>query len=99
MSQQSLQKEVERGAAAKALLSTPVYIDAWERMRSILHEQWESLPTSDQARSHEIKLMLGLLVDLRTVFELAVTDGEAARNRLDELNGRKVLSPKQWMGR
>lgn len=95
----SLQKEIERGAAAKALLETPIYTDAWKRMRDLLHEQWEGLPTSDQARAHEIKLMLGLLVDLQTVFELAVTDGEAARQKIEELNPRKVLSPRQWMGR
>ena len=95
----NLAHEVERGAAARALLETPIYVDAWERMRSMLHEQWESLPTNDQARAHEIKLMLGLLVDLRTVFELAVTEGDIARAKLDELNKTKILSPKQWMGR
>lgn len=95
----TLQKDVERGAAAQALLQSPVYQEAWAEIRSAIHEKWESLGMSDQAKAQELKMLLGLLIDLQTIFETTVSNGNRARDELDRINERRVLSPKQWMNR
>lgn len=94
-----LPRQVERGAAAHALLQSPIYQEAWAEIRAAIHEKWEGLAMNEYAQAQELKLLLGLLTDLQTVFESVVSDGNRARDELDRINERRVISPKQWMGR
>lgn len=94
----NLPELVSRGAEAKALLDNPVFVRAFENVRTAIHEQWEASPIRDDKGQHELRLMLKLLNDLKGVIELAVTDGKLAGQELERLN-KNVLTPRQWMGR
>jgi hypothetical protein len=90
--------DVTRGAKAQALLQNEIYQDAWKNVRNAIHEKWELSPVRDLEGQQQLHLMLKLLNDLQSVFELAVTDGKEARRRLDDLH-KPILTPKQWMNR
>lgn len=94
----NLPEEISRGAEAKALLDSPPFVRAFENVRNAIHEQWEASPIRDSQGQHELRLMLKLLNDLKGVIELAVHDGNVARQELERLN-KQVISPRQWMGR
>jgi hypothetical protein len=94
----TLEDDMTRGAKAQALLQNPLFVEAFESVSQAIHDQWANCPVRDRDGAHELRLMLKLLNDVRSVFELAVSDGKEARRRLDELN-KPVLTPKQWMNR
>jgi hypothetical protein len=94
----TLEDQMTRGAKAQALLQNPLFVEAFESVSNAIHDQWANCPIRDRDGAHELRLMLKLLNDVRSVFELAVSDGKEARRRLDELN-KPVLTPKQWMNR
>jgi hypothetical protein len=94
----TLEDQMTRGAKAQALLQNPLFVEAFESVSNAIHDQWANCPVRDRDGAHELRLMLKLLNDVRSVFELAVSDGKEARRRLDELN-KPVLTPKQWMNR
>jgi hypothetical protein len=94
----NLPDQVSRGAEAQALLQNPFVQQAFKAVADAIHEQWANAPIRDVEGAHELKLMLKLLTDVQTVFELAVHDGRMASEELKRLNS-KVLSPKQWMNR
>jgi hypothetical protein len=94
----NLPEQVARGAEAHALLENPFVQEAFASVQAAIIEQWTNAPLRDREGAHELKLMLKLLNDLKSVFELAVHDGREAGRELDRLNS-KTLSPRQWMNR
>jgi hypothetical protein len=90
--------DITRGAKAQALLQNPLFAEGFESVEKAIHEQWSACPIRDRDGAHELRLMLKLLHDVRSVFELAVQDGKLAADELRRLN-EKVLTPKQWMNR
>lgn len=94
----SLTTDIERANRAKQLLDDPMLTEAFESVRTAIHNLWEETPLRDAQGAHELRLMLKLLGDLRAVFEIALADGELAAMKLKEINSH-VLSPAQWSGR
>ncbi len=95
-----LEKDVERGNRAAALLRDPALLDAFEGVASAIHERWAATPVRDREGAHELHLMLKLLNDLKSVLETAVTEGNAALREIEfQKTKPKVLSPAQWSGR
>jgi hypothetical protein len=93
----SLPKDVERGSRAQTLLTDPLFSEAFENVRTAIHEKWEACPLRDRDGAHELRLMLKLLGDVRAVLESTIVDGKVASAELERLN-RRVLSPAQWKG-
>lgn len=93
----SLTADVDRGAAALALLQNPLFQEAWRLVANGIHEKWEQTPIRDMEGQQLLKLQLKCLHDIKSVFELAVTDGNAAARELQRLNEDKPLSPRQWI--
>ena len=91
----SLEGDLSRGAKAEQLLNNPIFQEAFESVSKSIHELWETSPLRDREGAHELRLMLKLLGDLKSVFELAVTDGKVAQEELKRLNSN-VLTPAQW---
>lgn len=94
----NLPEQIERGNHAKRLLQDPLLSEAFENVSQAIHEQWAACPLRDREGAHELRLMLKLLGDVKTVLEGALADGKVAAAELDRIN-RKVLSPAQWSGR
>ncbi len=94
----TLQKDVERGARANALLEDPLLKEAFQSVEQAIHEKWAECPLRDKEGAHGLRLMLKLLGDVRAVLESTVADGKVAAAELERLN-RRVLSPAQWSGR
>jgi hypothetical protein len=94
----NLPEQVSRGAEAQSLLQHPFVQDAFKAVETAIHEQWANCPVRDVEGQHELRLMLKLVQDVKSVFELAVHDGRMASEELKRLN-TKILSPKQWMNR
>jgi hypothetical protein len=93
----SIEHDISRGARAEQLLNDPLLQEAFTSVRNGIVETWEAAPLRDTQGAHELKLMLKLLGDLRTVLEMTVADGKMAAVKLKELNSR-VISPAQWSG-
>lgn len=95
----SLIEETQRGARAARLIADEAFRDAFDAVRNGIIERWEACPVRDKEGAHELKLMLKLLGDVKSVLEATIEDGKIASQKLDELNGRRVLTPKEWTGR
>jgi hypothetical protein len=94
----NLEKDVDRGSRAAALLRDPMLLEAFDGVASAIHEKWASCPVRDREGAHELHLMLKLLNDLKSVLETAVTEGNHALKEI-EFQKKKVLTPAQWSGR
>jgi hypothetical protein len=94
----NLEKDVDRGSRAAALLRDPMLLEAFDGVASAIHEKWASCPVRDREGAHELHLMLKLLTDLKSVLETAVTEGNHALKEI-EFQKKKVLTPAQWSGR
>lgn len=97
----SLQEQLDRGIKAERLLADPLLQEAFKSVSDAIHQTWEDAPLRDTQAAHELKLMLKLLGDVKSVFERSVEDGKLAAIELKELNRRVLspLSPAQWSGR
>ncbi len=94
----TLADQVERGQQAAALLKNTMLAEAFDGVAKEIHERWESCPVRDHEGAHELKLMLKLLIDVKSMLELAISDGSAALKEI-EFREKKILSPAQWSGR
>jgi hypothetical protein len=93
----TLESQVDRGVRAERILNDPLVIDAFQVVAASLHAAWEAAPIRDKEGQHELKLMLKLLTDVKSYFDLALSDGQLAaaeiRSREESKQG---YSPAQW---
>jgi len=94
----TLEYDMKRGADAARVLAEPVFQDAFSAVELAIHDLWAQSPVRDHEGQQQLRLMLKLLGDVKSVLETALEDGKAASRKLDELN-RRVLTPAQWSGR
>jgi len=85
----TLEADRERGQKAQKLLDDPILREAFDQVHQVIVEQWENAPIRDKEGAHELKLMLTLLRDVRSVLERAITDGKIAASELEALNRRE----------
>lgn len=79
--------EIERGARARALLDSPVYLEALKAVRDGIYEQWAKSPIRDIEGQTSLRLMLKLLDDLEGNINRVATTGKlAAAQREHELS-------------
>ena len=93
----TLEAQVDRGVHAQRLLNDPLVVEAFEAVRASLVAAWEAAPIRDKEGQHELKLMLKLLADVRSYFDLAISDGQLAADEIQlREQGKKAYSPAQW---
>lgn len=93
----SLEKDIERAQHAKRLLADPLIQGAFVTLAQTLHEAWERCPIRDREGQHELRLMLELLGQLKSYFDLAISDGELAAQTIKAReDSKKGYSPAQW---
>lgn len=93
----SLESDVERGMQAQRLLKDPMVVEAFQTVAKTLHEAWERCPVRDREGQHELRLMLELLSQLKSFFDLALSDGELAAQTIHAREeSKKGYSPAQW---
>jgi hypothetical protein len=94
----NLTKDVERGNHAARLAADPLLQEAFQIVRTAIHEQWEASPLRDVDGQVALRAMLNHLRDVQAVLEVAIADGKAAVEELNRRN-RKVLTPKEFFNR
>jgi hypothetical protein len=95
----SLAHDVKRGNDAARILAEPVFQDAWKSVEQAIHDKWAESPIRDIEGQQQLRLMLKLLGDVKSVLESVLSDGKVAAAEIERLNSRRVLSPAQWSGR
>ena len=93
----SLDTDLERGAQAARILSSPIFDDAFKSVEQAIHDLWSVCPTRDREGAHELLLKLKALHDVRQALEAAVEDAKSAKAEL-ERQRRQELSPREWKG-
>lgn len=73
---------LDRAGKAKALLSTPLLIEARELIRTAILSKWEKAPVRDQEGREYLFLQLKALNDVWAVLEQAVADGKVAEHSI-----------------
>lgn len=92
----SVTEDLERGAQAARILSSPIFQEAFSSVEAAIHDLWAVCPIRDLEGQQTLRLQLQLLKDVHAVLATALENGQAAKEQLEERN-RRVLSPKQWM--
>ena len=93
----SLETDIERAQQAERLVRDPLINEAFESVALALHAAWEACPIRDREGQHELKLQLKLLRDVRSYFDLAISDGQLAAQTIQAReNSKKGYSPAEW---
>lgn len=93
----NLNEELERGAQAARIVSSPIYRDAFKSVEQAIHDLWADCPIRDREGAHELRLQLQLLRDVEAVLTAAIENGQVAKDELERRN-RRVISPLEWKG-
>jgi hypothetical protein len=93
----SLDEDLERGAQAARIVSSPIFDTAFKSVEQSIHDAWSVCPVRDREGAHELRLMLKLLGDVRAVLETCIEDGQSAKAEIERLQ-RKELSPRDFKG-
>lgn len=93
----SINEDLERGAQAARILSSPIFDEAFKAVEQAIHDLWSVCPTRDREGAHELLLKLKALQDVRQALESAIEDGKAAKVELEHRQ-RKEISPREWKG-
>jgi hypothetical protein len=95
----TLEEQLERGARAARILNDSLFSEAFESVEKAIHDRWAESPIRDIEGQQQLRLMLKLLGDVRSVLETCVSDGKHAKQEIDRKTAPQVLSPRQWAGR
>ena len=79
-----LSVEIGRGARAKAVLDSDIYIEAFDSVRKAIFDKWESCPIRDKDGQHELKIMLKLLKDVDGYLRQVADTGKMASIQLEQ---------------
>jgi hypothetical protein len=73
--------DFDRPAKAKALLESPLFIEAFSTVEKAIHDKWAETPTSRHEELHELRLMLSALKNVRKSVEAVAAEGKTQLHR------------------
>lgn len=80
----SIEREIDRGAKAKALLNDPLYREAVDKVRQGILDRFSNAPLADKEGIYTLRLMLKVLNDIEgNITEVAQT-GKLAEIQLEQ---------------
>lgn len=82
---------IRRAERAQAMITDPLFAEAWAEIAAELEEQWRTSPARDADGRERIWIMRRLLDKLRMVFVGHVEDGKIARANLAALEKARHL--------
>lgn len=82
MSEDKLHQDRQRGFAAKTVLDSQAFQDAYKAVRDAIVDAWDQCPIRDREGAHELKLMLKIHKDIEGHLRKAVENGEFAAKEL-----------------
>lgn len=87
---------IKRGIEAERILTSPVWLDVWEKMEQAIIDGWKDAPMRDSEGMAELKRMHNTLKSLKANLESAVFDG-----KIEKANQEKSVVHKvhDWLGR
>lgn len=77
-----LRRQSERGIRADALLNNELLQEAFEKIESVLMDEWRSTNSEDGQRREDVWRSHKLLQNLKGYLKKVVTDGSAANKQL-----------------
>jgi hypothetical protein len=85
----SLEQEALRGKQAQEILENPIYLDAYQSVRTEILRSWEH--SRDAADREQLHQLLGLLGKVQTAMMVVMNEGVVANAQL----GRKATKAEQ----
>lgn len=76
------ENKVQRGEEAKAILESPLFVEAFDTIEREVIEEIKKCPVRDIEGLSKLHLMLGLNSRLRLHFEALIQSGELAKRTL-----------------
>ncbi len=73
-----LKREMSRGQQARELLEHPMFVEAFDKVRSGILQSWEASPIRDEDGQRTLRLMLKVLGDVRKNIEEVAQTGKIA---------------------
>jgi len=73
---------VDRADKARAILESPVYIEAWDAVRNAIIERIERCSLTDTQTAEDLRRCLKLLKDVRLNIEVMLKDGKVEAFKL-----------------
>ena len=93
--EQQLRREMSRGQQARELLEHPLFVEAFEKVRSGILQSWEASPIRDEEGQRSLRLMLKVLNDVKKNIEEVAQTGKIAsiqreqeQTRLERMKNR-----------
>lgn len=84
------EKEVQRGHQAQAILDDPLYIEAFETVRSEIETQWRNSPARDAEGREKLWLSSKILDRLEQHLKSVMDSGKMAKATLAQRIGRSA---------
>lgn len=91
MSEQDDLKAYQRGEAAKRILDSELYQQAWDDVKAAIVKEWEASPQRDVEGRERLHMMLSCLKMSRKHIESHMQTGKVAAKRLSDLEARRTL--------
>lgn len=86
---------IQKGNEAARLLTDPLFIEAFDTVKTEINASWEETPARDTEGRERLWLMLKLLGRVRAHIETIAANGEIEKKRIAELDAeRKFLGIK-----
>lgn len=85
-----LQKEVERGLQARAILDNPLWDETFAKLAEELHRQWVGTQVQSTVAREKLWTMTVLLARLKGEFEETFKNGERVMRFLEQQRKRKA---------
>jgi hypothetical protein len=80
-----LETRISRGARAKEILESDIYLGAFAEIKQEILEQWEQSPARDEAGREKLYLMLAMLAKVQATLTRVMDNGKLAQAELGHL--------------
>lgn len=90
----SLEKDVERGRLADAVLQNPVYVESYGLIEQEITRKWRE--SRDAAEREQLHQLLRMLDKARTVLESAMRSGKVAAKELERKRSLAERMTGRW---
>lgn len=78
-----IERELQRAATAKQIVSEPLYIEAWDTLRASYVEALVATPINDEKQKTQLQIAIRVLDGLKNTFSGFMQTGAAAVHEIE----------------
>jgi hypothetical protein len=76
-------EEEQRGRSAREVIESPLFREAFDKLRAGIVDKWRACPVRDLEGQHELKLMDKLLADVEKYLKDIIDTGKMAEIQIE----------------